>query len=629
MPRPSHRRGRKREQKMTVRSHHATSIMLGLSAAIMIGAPVAPAQMSAQAVFDKHKLLGIFAADCNKPASPSNLFYVSRPLGGDRVQHDQMNGHASRENVTLIDNAAEPKPGELALSGTRDGKPTTVLWRVVQNQVLRLEMSVGDNKLISAGRFTASGDQVPALQKCGESGSPDPARARSAPQASALTDAYNASGLDLLKQSSAGNLVLSPYSVGGAMSMALSGARGETERELISVLRHRLTRPEIEAASREVIATLNSYDRSADAPSCPAGMQLSGNRCRMRPERDGWCPRPMQREGEYCVGGATPPASARLLAANALMVFQPELVSRSYAALLQDKHAAELIQRPTLAELNAWVSRKTEGKIDRILEDLEPKATALVLLNAVYFKSRWASPFDDKLTKTEPFSLSRTQQVQVAMMNLTDDYAVVARRGYRAIRLPYIVPALGMIVVLPNEIDGLGEVVRTIDANEQAALLAALRGTREKPVALALPRFKIETKLDLVPPFRQVGMSLALDRNRADFSGITGRPAQEAGLYISEIRHRATIEVAEESTEAAAATAVVMAPAGGPSLPGPPPEVFRVDRPFLFYIADDATGAILFAGRVSDPSAGAGAVARRPVALPPMPVRPTPSPQPR
>lgn len=417
-------------------------------------------------------------------------------------------------------------------------------------------------------------------------------------RARVVAEAYNASGLELFKQFSAtpGNIVFSPYSVGTAMAMALSGARGETEREMLSVLKHNLKREEIEAANGDIIATLNGYDRSTVPPTCPPGMTLNGVRCE--------CPPSPPRAGERCsAGAAILPPSAKLLSANALMLTKRgDLISKGYATLLRDKYAAEVFQNAGLAEINGWVNRKTEGKIGKILEKLEPTSAA-VLLNAVYFKSRWAVPFDERLTKDESFSLSQSRQARLPMMNRTGPNVLIARQGYRALWLPYAVPELAMVIVLPDEIEGLAEVSRRIDAKELSEMLAALRGA-PKMVELTLPRFKAEYRADdLISTFKQAGLKLALDAQHADFSGITGQPIPPTKLYISQIVHRAVIEVAEESTEAAAATAIVLgAPtaSGGPPAPEQP-EVFRVDHPFQFYIVDNVTGAILFEGRIVDP----------------------------
>jgi serpin B len=312
------------------------------------------------------------------------------------------------------------------------------------------------------------------------------------------------------------------------------------------------------------------------------------------------CGAGMQLEGDHCVGAAKPPQTAKLLTANALMLTRRgnDLISAEYAALLKEGYAAELFKGARLDDVNSWVDRKTEGKIPAILDRLDDTATA-VLLNAVYFKARWETPFDRKSTRDDAFNLSRSQKVHVPMMSRTGDFAVAARNGYRAVRLPYEIPTLGLVVVLPNEADGLREVAGRLDIGELAALFDALHGPTN-PVALAIPRFRAEFKADLVAPFQQAGMKLPFDADRADFSGMTDRPMSEAGLFIGQIAHRAVIEVAEESTEAAAATAVVMAIRSAKARQ-PDPEIFRVDRPFLFYLVDDATGAILFQGRIVDP----------------------------
>jgi serpin B len=187
------------------------------------------------------------------------------------------------------------------------------------------------------------------------------------------------------------------------------------------------------------------------------------------------------------------------------------------------------------------------------------------------------------------------------LMNQTGRFSLVSRGGYRALRLNYEVPALGLVIVLPDDVEGADAVARRLGANELAELFAALRdGQAMKPVALALPRFKAEYRADLVGPFRQAGLQKAFDPNAADLSGMTGRPVAQAGLYIGDIVHRAVIDVAEENTEAAAATAVVVRPTAVPVQPVAP-EPFRVDHPFLFYLVEDATGMILFEGRIADP----------------------------
>jgi len=422
----------------------------------------------------------------------------------------------------------------------------------------------------------------------------------------ALTDAYNASGQDLFRSFAAesgkpGNIVFSPYSIGTAMAMVLAGARGDTEREMTAALRHRrarqeISRQEIADANAKVLAILNGYDRSRLAPLCPEGMRLAGERCEMERSIDARCPPRTRSDEGFCFATPQSLPSAKVAVANALMLTRTDApVTSDYIAFIKDKFAAELFQGAGLAEINDFVAAKTEGKIERILDQLEDGAAA-VLLNAVYFKAPWASSFSKHDTHDEPFSLSASQRVPVPMMHKRAVVPLVTRAGYRAVRLPYVIDKIGMVVVLPDAVDGLAAVSGRLDATELSALFAALHAGEPKALSLALPRFKATYKADLVAPFRASGMRLAFDPVRADFSGITG-PAARVRFAIGQIAHRAIIEVAEEGTEAAAATAAVMVLTSAPINQGS----FLVDRPFLYYVVDHATGAILFQGRVVDP----------------------------
>ena len=138
---------------------------------------------------------------------------------------------------------------------------------------------------------------------------PDGVAAQDTAQARMLTAGYNGSGEGLFKQFPPGNVVFSPYSIGTAMAMALAGARGETEREMIAALKQRLSRPEIDAANAAVLSILNSYDKSAAPPTCPAGMRVNDRRCEASPGANGRCQFPAQREGGRCVAAPTYPPS--------------------------------------------------------------------------------------------------------------------------------------------------------------------------------------------------------------------------------------------------------------------------------------------------------------------------------
>ena len=322
-----------------------------------------------------------------------------------------------------------------------------------------------------------------------------------------LARAYNATGQQLFGQFAAapGNFVFSPYSIGTAISMALSGARGDTASEMMRVLSMRMAADAIDTANAEVLSVLNDYDHSSAPPACPPGATVNGRNCEMRPgDAANQCRYGLAFQGGRCVGPGAMPVSAQLLAANALMLTRPgNLVSADYIAALKSKYAAEVFQGASLDVVNGWVARKTEGRIPKMLDKLDRDAAA-VLLDAVYFKARWARVFDKKLTKDEAFHLTRSQQVDVALMNQTGRFSLVSRGGYRALRLNYEVPTLGLVIVLPDDVEGADAVARRFGANELAELFTALRdGQAMKPVALALPRFKTEYRADLVPPFRQ------------------------------------------------------------------------------------------------------------------------------
>jgi serpin B len=177
----------------------------------------------------------------------------------------------------------------------------------------------------------------------------------------------------------------------------------------------------------------------------------------------------------------------------------------------------------------------------------------------------------------------------------------VTKPGYRAIRLPYSERSLAMAIVLPDRVEGPPAVAASLTGAETAKLLSAFESEAPKRVALSMPRFKFGSTLELISTLKLLGVSAAFS-DFADFSGMTGQPTGRNGIKISQIRHKAVIEVMEEGTEAAAVTAIVFTRTASMRPKEPEPEPFVVDRPFLFIIADSATGAVLFQGRVANPA---------------------------
>ena len=414
----------------------------------------------------------------------------------------------------------------------------------------------------------------------------------------ALTQAYNRSGQDLFRALAAapGNVVLSPTSIGTAMAMVFAGARGETEAEMRQVLRHTLSGEAIDAANAQVLAAL----LGSGAPSCPDGFKLSGRLCEAPAPKgkDAPCPHDANRNGALCVIDARA-SRATLRIANALMLVNPSAtIADSFRDTIRTKYNAEIFPGADLATVNTWVKEKTAGKIPTILDKLSPNDSH-VLLNAIYFNAPWAHAFAKPATRARDFHLTASETVEVPTMVQSAAFAIEKGEGFQAIRLPYAQDGLSMIVLRPDEIDGLDKVIADFNEAKLDALMQALRGAQTRPVILSLPKFKFEFSAALIPPFKALGMTKVFDPAQSDLSGMTGLPREKAQSTIDQIAHRAVIEVAEEGTEAAAATAVVVTTRA--MAPTQQQERFIIDRPFMFMIADDKTGVILFLGRVSDP----------------------------
>ena len=266
-----------------------------------------------------------------------------------------------------------------------------------------------------------------------------------------------------------------------------------------------------------------------------------------------------------------------------------DTLARNYGAGLRivDFVNAEEAARLTI---NDWVSEQTEGRI----EDLIPAgsidaATRLVLTNAIYFNAAWAEPFVPEQTRDGAFHLLDGSKVTVPMMSQTTSHRYAQGDGYQAVEMAYDGHELSMLILLPEE-GGFEGFEQALDAGQVEAIVEDL-GNQQ--VALTLPSFEFDTKFSLEKTLAEMGMPLAFAPS-ADFSGMTGTRE----LFISQVIHQAFVAVDEAGTEAAAATAVMMKLGAAP---GEPVEV-RADRPFIFFIRDNATGAVLFAGRVVDPA---------------------------
>jgi len=361
-------------------------------------------------------------------------------------------------------------------------------------------------------------------------------------------------------QKDKGNLFFSPYSISVALAMAYAGARGATERQMADTLSFTLSQENLHPGSNAL------------------GLALA-------------------RRGEGAVGRHGEPF--RLHIANALWgqtgySFLPQfldLLAENYDAGMR---LVDFLHNPegSRSTINRWVSRETERKIeDLIPRDLLTPQVRLVLTNAIYFDAAWENKFKKEATRPGPFKLLDGTEVTVDMMRQFDYLAYAEGEGYQAVELPYDGGELSLVVLLPVQ-GGFTEFQDSLDATRVTAIVKAIQ---PREVRLTMPRFAYESAFNLGHALRDLEMRDAFAWNVADFSGMDGTRE----LFIRDVVHRALVRVDEEGTEAAAATAVVVAGAGAPS------HVLEVtvDRPFIFLIRDLKTGTILFLGRVLNPLA--------------------------
>ncbi|MGF1657440.1 MAG: serpin family protein [Verrucomicrobiales bacterium] len=243
-------------------------------------------------------------------------------------------------------------------------------------------------------------------------------------------------------------------------------------------------------------------------------------------------------------------------------------------------------------EINAWVSEQTQNKIENLLPGGSiSNNTMTVLVNALYFKGSWARAFSPHSTSDKAFTLPSGEEVMTPTMTVLEGFSVLEKPGYTVVALPYRDESTRMLVIVPEESASFSEFEAELSAGWWREFDSEAEHAR---VILEMPRFKVESPLlGLKEPFERLGMQLPFTGG-ADFSGISSKDS----FFIESIFHKAVVEVDEEGTEGAAATAVVMART---SVPTEPPKLLQINRPFFFVVQDTASGAVLFFGRVLDP----------------------------
>ncbi len=343
------------------------------------------------------------------------------------------------------------------------------------------------------------------------------------------------------------NLFLSPLSASMALGMTMNGAAGETWNQMRGVLGFGgLAEEEINAAYGSLLELLVDLDPSV----------------------------------ETAIG-------------NSVWTRQGFPVHADFLAAVRESFGAEVAEldfaSPAAAgRINGWVDAATNGRIEDIVPTVIPADVVMYLINAIYFKAPWTFRFDPSGTHTEPFHLDDGSTRSVPLMNLRRELPYQENDRFQAVDLPYGGSAFSMTVLLPRQDWSVDDLATSIDAMQWQDIAGSFR---ETDLEVFLPRFRMSYERKLNDDLAALGMVDAFD-HRADLT----RLSPVGGLWISSVKQKSWVDVNEEGTEAAAATAVTVVESAGP--------VVRADRPFLFFIRERLSGTILFVGKVASPPAG-------------------------
>lgn len=352
----------------------------------------------------------------------------------------------------------------------------------------------------------------------------------------------------ILKAGSSENVMISPLSISYALSMSVNGAEGETREAILDALRlNGLSTDELNRSYSDLTEDLMKVDRKVI-------MEI----------------------------------------ANSVWTEDDFNVKKPFLDILSEYYKAEAgsfdIDDPSAPDaINEWIEEKTNGLITEMIQTL-PDNTVMLLINAIYFKGQWKMQFDEKATSDMPFFRSGGGTVNVPMMKQKENFRFFQGDGFKIAEFPYGQGNFVMDVILPDEADGLTEVMARLGGSGFSSWINAMT---EKELQVSFPRFKYGFRLTLKEILTDMGMGIAFT-DAASFSNIS----EQYDLLINEVTHQSFIETNEEGTEAAAATVVEVGTTSVPVI-----LVFNMDHPFIYIIRETTTNSIIFMGRVSDPSA--------------------------
>lgn len=375
----------------------------------------------------------------------------------------------------------------------------------------------------------------------------------------AVVDGNNAFAVALYGQlrNQSGNLIFSPESISTALAMTYAGARGNTASEMAKTLHFTLPSNRLHPAMGALLSDLNAPHEGYQLRVADALWAQQG---------------------------------------NTFLDDFLQLMKNDYGAGFNPVDFKDATEAARLT-INKWVEQKTNDKIMNMLQPgvLTPQ-TRLVLTNAIYFKGTRQTQFDKAQTRGEDFHVSQANTIKTLLMHREGPFKYFNGGTFQALELPYKSEELSMIVFLPNDVSGLSSLEQSLSASNTQLWLRQLAAVPK--VILTVPKFKMTKQFGLKGALGALGMPQAFEENLANFSGMTLR----RDFVMSAVVHEAYIDVNEEGTEAAAATAVVISRAMAVAPIRVQPPIFRADHPFIFLIRDNRSGGILFMGRVTDPT---------------------------
>ncbi|WP_127580216.1 serpin family protein [Paenibacillus koleovorans] len=372
-----------------------------------------------------------------------------------------------------------------------------------------------------------------------------------------LVQGYNAFGFELLgkleENGKQGNVFISPSSAAFALSMLMNGAVGSTRDEIAKLL--------------------HVQDRSADEANRGADIL---------------------RDVLLHADDKVEVSVANSLWARKGIVFHDAFLKTNLDYYKARTTVLDFASPKAADTINLWVSDETRGKIKTIVDNPINSDTIMFLINAVYFKGSWTTPFQAAATMEKPFRLEDAKEKQAPFMRRGGSYLYAKQDGYQAVRLPYGGGNYGMVLLLPDEGVGPAALGKKLAGGEWERMKAALQS---KPGEVLLPRFKLEYEAGLNDALQALGMQKAFKEGQAEF-GAMAQPPVEA--FVSKVKQKTYLNVDETGSEAAAVTVIELL-AGSAQVNPDAPFRMELNRPFLVAIEERTTGTVLFVGAVYDP----------------------------